>query len=116
MIKKCENEVDEMCFILTEIHHYVSTEMITLTLTLPTGESKPIDSELFHRILLGEDRLTAAHARSVCSACLDHGSSGKRLCGILLVMEDWHRKMCYLKLSSYFKLYVLVFDDVCYLC
>ena len=116
MIKKCENKVDEMCFILKEIHRYVPTEMITLNLTLPTGESKPVDSELFHRILLGGDQLTAARARSACSARLDHGSSGKRLCGILPVMEDWHAKMCYLKVSSYFILHVLAFDDVCYLC
>ena len=54
MIKKCENKVDEMCFILKEIHCYVPTEMITLNLTVPTGESKPINSELFYQILLGE--------------------------------------------------------------
>ena len=80
-----------MCSILKELHRYVHTEMVTLNLMLPTGESKPTNSELFQRILLGGDQLTAACAHNGCSACLDHGSSGKRLCGILLVMEDWHK-------------------------
>lgn len=89
--------MDEMCSILKELHHYVPTEKVTLNLTLPTGESKPLDSELFHRILLEGDQLTAARARSGCSARIDHDSSGKRLCGLLPVIEDWHAKICYLK-------------------
>lgn len=68
-----------MCSILKELHHYVPTEKVTLNLTLPTGESKPLDSELFHRILLGGDQLTAARACSGCSARIDHDSSGKTL-------------------------------------
>ena len=99
MIKKCENKVDEMCSILNELHNYVPTEKVTLNLTLPTGNSRPLDSEVFHRILLGGDQLTAARARSSCMARADHGSSRKRLCGVLPVIEDWHAKMCYLKVS-----------------
>jgi len=99
VIKKCENKVDEMCFILKELHRYVPTESTTLNLKLPTGELKPLDSEVFHRILLGGDQLTAARARSGSSARADHSSSGKRLSGLLPVIEDWHAKMCYLKVS-----------------
>ena len=75
VIKKCESKVDEMFSILEELHHYVPTDKVTLNLTLPNGESRPLDSESFHRILLGGDQLTAARARSGCSARADHDSS-----------------------------------------
>ena len=51
-----------MCSVLKELHRYVPTEIVTLNLILPTGESKPINSELFQQILLGGDQLTAACA------------------------------------------------------
>ena len=100
VIKKCENKLDEMCVILKELHHYVPAETVTLNLTLPTGGSKPLNSENFHRILLGGDQLTAACTRSGCEARVDHGSSQRRLCGVLPVIEDWHSKMCYLKVRD----------------
>lgn len=97
VIKKCENKVDEMCLILKELHKY---EQVTLKLALPTGDFKLLNSEVFHRTLLGGDQLTAARTRSSCLARVDHGSSGKRLSGVLPVIEDWHAKMCYLKVST----------------
>lgn len=97
-----------MCSILEELHHYVPTEKVTLNLTLPTGESRPLNSELFHRILLGGDQLTAARARSGCAARADHDSSGKRLSGLLPVTEDWHAKMCYLKVRIYIGHLILI--------
>jgi len=98
VIKKCENKVDEMCLILKELHSYVPTKRVTLDLLLPTGISRPLNSEIFHRILLGGDQLTAARN---CMARVDHGSSGKRLSGVLPVIEDWHAKMCFLKVSAF---------------
>ena len=97
-----------MCSILEELHHYVPTEKVTLNLALPTGESRPLDSESFYRILLGGDQLTAARARSGCSARADHDSSGKRLSGLLPVTEDWHAKMCYLKVRMYIRHLILM--------
>ena len=97
-----------MCSILEELHRYVPTEKVTLNLTLPSGESRPLDSELFHRILLGGDKLTAARARSGCSARADHDSSGRRLSGLLPVTEDWHAKMCYLKVSVCIRHLILI--------
>ena len=100
VVKKCENRVDEMCTILHHIHQYIPSKTTTLNLLLPSGDVKNINSELFHRVLLGGDQLTVARARSACAARSDHGSSGQRLCGLLPVFEDWHAKMCYLKVCG----------------
>ena len=53
VIKKSENKLDEMCSILKELHNYVPAERVTLKLALPTGDAKLLDTENFHRILLG---------------------------------------------------------------
>ena len=97
VIKKNENKIDEMCTILSDLHKYIPAESITLQLPLPSGNTKPLQNEIFHRLLLGGDQLTVARARSGCSARADHSSSGQRLSGILPVTEDWHAKMCFLK-------------------
>jgi len=100
-IKKSENKLDEMCSILKELHNYVTAERVTLNLALPAEDAKLLDTENFHQTLLGGDQLTAARARSSCEARVDHGSSKRRLSGVLPVIEDWHSKMCYLKVSIY---------------
>jgi len=97
VIKKNENKIDEMCTILSDLHHYIPTETTIFHLPLPSGNTKLLQSEIFHRVLLGGDKLTVARARSGCSAQADHGSSEQRLSGLLPVTEDWHVKMCFLK-------------------
>ena len=67
-----------MCSILKEVHHYLPTEKVTLNLTLPTGESRPLDSELFYRIMLGGYQLAVACAHSGCSTRIDHDPSANR--------------------------------------
>jgi len=52
-----------------------------------------LDSEVFHRTLLGGGPVAAARTRS-CLARVDHDSSGKKLSGVLPMIEDWHAKMC----------------------
>jgi len=69
----------------------------TLNLQLPSGQSKSIDINLYHKLLLGGDQLTAARARGSCAARCDHEAS-QRLNGLIPVTEDWHAKMCYLKI------------------
>ena len=64
-----------MCSIMEQLNVYVPKETTTLCLSLPNGETKRVDCELYHQLLLGGDQLTATHARSSCAARCDHDAN-----------------------------------------
>ena len=106
MILKNENVLSEMVEILDELHKYVPTKQTTQT-TLDVEvvhgqdevEHLSLTVDHFHHILLGGDQLTIARARG-CQR-IRNNSESRRACleGFFPVVEDWHTKMCYMKVS-----------------
>ena len=94
-----------MVEILDSIHKYVPTKRMTQEFDVPnedeeTGvEHVSLDIDHFHHILLGGDQLTVARVRGAQS--IRNNSENGRNCldGFIPVAEDWHAKMCYLKVS-----------------
>ena len=54
----------------------------------------------FSHILLGGDQLTVARVRGSQGALLNSDSGIEHVEGFIPVIEDWHTKMCYMKVHS----------------
>ena len=60
----------------------------------------------FHHILLGGDQLTIARVQG-CQRIRNNSENGRAcLEGFFPVVEDWHTKMCYMKVSYPLILYI----------
>ena len=103
VILKNENVLSEMVEILDELHKYVPTKQTTQDVEVVHGQDEvehlSLTVDHFHHILLGGDQLTIARARG-CQR-IRNNSESRRACleGFLPVVEDWHTKMCYMKVS-----------------
>ncbi|KAL5497630.1 hypothetical protein EMCRGX_G014138 [Ephydatia muelleri] len=64
------------------------------------GGTRTVDvtTNHFSHILLGGDQLTVARVRGSQGALLNSDSSIERVEGFVPVIEDWHTKICYMKL------------------
>ena len=91
-----------MILILDHFHQYVPTESSTERFKFPQSiETMDINIEHFHHVLFGGDLLTAKRAR-VGQRIHGNSERGKHhLEGLLLVAEDWHAKLCLLRVSVY---------------
>ena len=102
VILKNENVLNEMVQILDRLHNYVpmtQTEQEFDVVHDDDVEHLSITVDHFHHILLGGDQLTVARVRG-CQRIRNNSESGRAcLEGLLPVAEDWHSKMCYLKVS-----------------
>ena len=99
-----ENKLDEMADILDELHKYVpmvqSTE--SFEFAKPGEETEIIHCHLnrFSHILLGGDQLTVARIQG-CQRIRRNLEDGRaRIEGLVSVIEDWHAKMCLMKVIS----------------
>ena len=110
MILKNENVLNEMVEILDELHKYVPTKQTTQEFEVVHGEDQvehiSLKVDHFHHILLGGDQLTIARVRG-CQRIRNNSENGRAcLEGFFPIIEDWHTKMCYMKVSYPLILYI----------
>ena len=90
--------LNDMADILGELHKFVpkvrkEQEFYVDEQTEPAC----VQVDYFNHILIGGDQLTVARIRG-CQRVLSNSSSGEeRLEGLIPVVEDWHAKMCFMK-------------------
>ena len=68
-------------------------------LLLPNGSVEEFDDSRFHSILFGGDQLTVARIRGAQSIRATHAKKVDRFEGIVPVIEDWHSRMTFMKVS-----------------
>ena len=73
-----------------------------MILSAEDGGTRTVDvtTSHFSHILLGGDQLTVARVRGSQGALLNSDSGIERVEGFVPVIEDWHTKMCYMKVCS----------------
>lgn len=95
-----ENRLPEMAQIMEELQKYTPK----LEREEPTevgGKSVVLDKSSMLPLLLGGDQLTAARARGALSIRASHDRSEDRLEGLIPVVEDWHARLTFAKVSIY---------------
>ena len=98
-----ENKVDEMVCILDELHQYVPTTRKEMEVFVP-NETEPdvLEVDTFHQILLGGDQLTVARSVSAQAVRQNSENGRTKLQGFEPAIEDWHAKMCFMEVLSYY--------------
>ena len=117
VILKNETFISEMVEILDNIHKYVPTKQTTEEFIVPCVEEESdnehlsLDIDHFHHniILIGGDQLTVARIRGAQSVRNNSENGRNCLDGFIPVAEDWHAKMCYLKVGYRYSLWYRVY-------
>lgn len=97
-----ENKVDDMCKILEKSQKYVPTIVKQQTTLLPNGEPFTSDCTEMWQVLFGGDQLTVARCKGAAAIRSSHLTASERLEGVIPVLEDWHSRMTFLKVSCWF--------------
>lgn len=102
VIPKDEIKHEDMIDILEHIQQYVPTKEVCRELIDPVTKDAMISKDhILVTTLVGGDQLTTARTRGAQLIRSDCDSSKDRLAGLLPVTEDWHAKMCLMKVISY---------------
>jgi L1 cell adhesion molecule like protein len=98
VLLKNETKHDEMVSILESLQRYVPIYSQEETFVDPEdNEEMLLTLDVFHYLLFGGDQLTVERANG-SKRGRDNESRGKdRLEGLMPVIEDWHAKVCFLK-------------------
>ena len=104
VLLKNENILTDMVDILDALHKYVpgSINSQTIDVDIPGGRGiKSVDVQVHHftHILISGDQLTAARIRSSQRVLSNSESKDEGLEGLIPVIDDWHTKMCFMKVS-----------------
>jgi L1 cell adhesion molecule like protein len=87
-----------MIDIMSHLQQYVPTYSVTSELTDPdSNETIPGVADYFHYILFGRDQLTVERATGSKNKRINECRGLERLEGLRPVIEDWHSKVCLLK-------------------
>lgn len=101
---KNENVLSEMIDIVDELHKYIPKTSTNQTFIhcAEGGNIAPITLQIdhFNHILVGGDQLTVARIRGSQGILSNAENGGERGEGIIPVIEDWHTKMCYMKVRA----------------
>ena len=97
---KDENKTDEMCYILDSAHKYVPAISEDRSLILPSGKVSKYTETNMWQTLFGGDQLTVARARGAIDIRFTDDSEKDKLHGLIPVVEDWHTRMTFLKVST----------------
>ena len=98
VIPKDEMKYEDMLAILDHIQQYVPAKEVDRELIDPvTEEVETLKDHHLVTTLVGGDQLTTARARGAQLIRGDCDSSKLRLAGLLPVTEDWHAKLCLMK-------------------
>ena len=100
IIQHNENQLDEMSQIMECLHKYVPSESHNEQFELPSGNELTVKYDKMLHILVGGDQLTVARMRSVQETLHNSNSASERLEGLVPVVEDWHAKVIFLKVSN----------------
>lgn len=88
-----------MCHILDSAHKYVPAISEDRSLILPNGKvSKSTETNMW-QTLFG-DQLTVTRARGAIDIRFTDDSEKDKLHGLIPVVEDWHTRMTFLKVST----------------
>ena len=86
-----------MCQILEHLQQYCPSQSYSKQSILPDGTTHVHREVQMIDLLFGGDQLTCARA---CTAkCLrsNHDNAEDQLCGVVPVVEDWHARMCLMR-------------------
>ena len=90
-----------MCKIMDSMHKYIPSITVQKIATLPHGEQFQYDDYDLWETLFGGDQLTVTRARGATDIRVDHDPADEKLRGLIPVIEDWHSRMTFLKVSLY---------------
>ena len=99
VIPNNENKREDMLFIIDDLHRYVPCVPYQVSRINRKGDTVIEERAQFHKILVGGDQLTSARMRSAIKMKVNSQTDCKRLCGIIPVVEDWHTKVNFLRVS-----------------
>ena len=94
---KNENKTDEMVDILDDLHKYVPSERSTQEFLIAPGKVFSLQLDHFSHMLLGGDQLIVARIRGAQRIRRNSYNGRDRVEGLVPVVEDWHAKVCFLK-------------------
>eukprot|EP00731_Ephydatia_muelleri_P003037 Em0001g3037a len=100
VILKDENKLDDMVQIMDELHKYVPSIRSVENFEDENGDMLTMDIHHFSHILLSGDQLTTARAIGSQRIRKNSVDAVARLQGFIPVTEDWHTKVCYMKVYS----------------
>ena len=104
---KNENKTDEMVDILDDLHKYVPSERSTQEFLIAPGKVFSLQLDHFSHVLLGGDQLTVARIRGAQRIRRNSYNGRDRVEGLVPVVEDWHAKVCFLKVL-FCKTYIIL--------
>ena len=103
VIPKDETNYEDMMDILEHIHQYVPAKEVHREVVDPlTEEVMTIIDHHLVTTLVGGDQLTTARVRGAQLIRDDCDLSKDRLAGVLPITEDWHAKLCLMKVINLF--------------
>ena len=105
-----KNEIknQDMIDVLANLQQYVPVKSVEDEIVDScNGEVVKIVADEFHYVLFGGDQLTAERATGAKRSINNENRGYDRLEGLVPVIEDWHAKVCFLKVSS-----IIVINDV----
>lgn len=94
---KNENKTDEMVDILDDLQKYVPSERTTKEFLIAPGKVFSLQLDHFSHVLLGGDQLTVARICGAQRIRRNSYNGQDRVEGLVPVVEDWHAKVCFLK-------------------
>lgn len=90
-----------MVEILEMLHKYVPSCTSQIEYEHPdTGKEESLKLHHFNHILVGGDQLTVARIYSAQKVRKNSDTSQERLEGIVPAIQDWHAKLCFMKVSE----------------
>lgn len=100
MLLKNEIKNDEMRDVLCNLQQYVPMDTLTDEIVDPDdNETITVNVDNFHYILFGGDQLTAERATGAKRSLANENRGCDRLEGLVPIIEDWHSKVCFLKVN-----------------
>jgi L1 cell adhesion molecule like protein len=98
---KNETSHEDMIDIMSHLQQYVPTDTTEDEVLNPfTNEPFKVHIDKFYHILFGGDQLTVERAIGSKKERFNEARGIERLDGLLPVVEDWHAKVAFLKVSS----------------
>ena len=100
VLPKCENNYDDMIFIMERAHQYVPVNTTMMEIDLPASEEKlSLVVTEFHKLLFGGDQLTAKRGRGSQRIRCNSVTPSEQISGLVPTSEDWNTKVCFLTVS-----------------
>ena len=95
---KNENKHNDMVDIMTHLQQYVPTQSTVSDVSDPKNDEEfQVTLDKFHYILFGGDQLTVERAMGAKKERNNENRGVDRLEVMIPVIEDWHTKVCLLK-------------------